>query len=363
MSVIIAAGAAITKAAVNTSTSKAMYSFGKAPRFPIKKNNSQANFYNLPSTRMKRFTSFGFGERSDFTGGALKKRKVKQKEENKKEQKDIDYTMFSDFDPKHPHGPRYSFALGREKFEKVYIESSKMFDKDIPGPGKYNFLKKFGYGAPSFFLKGRNDHSEVKRKFPIKPYPAANEYKNIYEINKTGRYAPSNVENINVIKMANDKSKRSNYIFNKNPGPCEYPQKQLIGKIFDSTHRSYEGFTILGRKKLVDTRSNYPGPGSYLLPSDFGQYQSKDADKYPKDNVYDVEKIKELKEKFYKDKPWRNNMKKIPPKTDRYENKIKEIIESNKQQKDSKTKDKPLEDNKEEAIYIEKEEKEDEIKN
>ena len=62
------------------------------------------------------------------------------------------------------------------------------------------------------------------------------------------------------------------------------------------------------RNPIKDSRSNYPGPGSYPIPSDFGQYESKDADKYPKENVYVEERPK------FEEKAWRHGMKKIEPK-------------------------------------------------
>ena len=82
----------------------------------------------------------------------------------------------------------------------------------------------------------------------------------------------------------------------------------ICHKISESQFRNYERIGIKGRYNIKDSRSNYPGPGSYPLPSDFGQYESKDADKYPKDNVYVEEKPK------FEEKAWRHNMRKIPPK-------------------------------------------------
>ena len=95
-SVLYKAGADICKACTNLSTAKYQYSFPRAPRFGEKfktdeerkkereeekerrkedaekeKNGKyiKHDFYYLPSTLDKRFTKFGYGNKSDFTAG------------------------------------------------------------------------------------------------------------------------------------------------------------------------------------------------------------------------------------------------------------------------------------------------------
>ena len=78
-----------------------------------------------------------------------------------------------------------------------------------------------------------------------------------------------------------------------------------MGENVPSKFRSNKA-TFFGLKCPVkDSRNNYPGPGSYILPSDFGVYYPKD---YPEENVY-IEKKPEFEEKA-----WRHGMKKIKPK-------------------------------------------------
>ena len=60
-----------------------------------------------------------------------------------------------------------------------------------------------------------------------------------------------------------------------------YKSKQLLGKIFDSKYKIYEGFSMGSRNNVKDSRHNYSGPFSYIIPSEFGIYKSKDADNYP----------------------------------------------------------------------------------
>lgn len=56
------------KSPINNSKAKAQYSFSKADRF-VKKSHSSATdirFYDLPSQRSKRFTTFGIGGRDNL---------------------------------------------------------------------------------------------------------------------------------------------------------------------------------------------------------------------------------------------------------------------------------------------------------
>ena len=132
------------------------------------------------------------------------------------------------------------------------------------------------------------------------------------QITKTGKYPISQIPNVNSIRMDKDKSKRTRFDANKNPAPCDHPLPKLLGgHIIESQYRSYEPISIGERHNIKDSRSNYPGPGSYLLPSDFGIYESKDADKYPKENVYPIKKIK------FEEKAWRHNMKIVKPKKEK----------------------------------------------
>lgn len=289
MSVIAQSGIEVAKACLNTSTSKQMYTFSKASRFPTLKRSSSTGFYNIPTTLSKRATSFGFGNKLDL---------IKKDKYNKATFHDNS----SDFNRKSPHGPQYSFSNGREKYGKVYLDSVKMFDKEIPGPGKLYIMKPFGSESPKYTMRSRNDNP-VTRKEKVIPNPAPNLYNNVYKMNVYGKYPISSVRNVNSIRMNFDKTKRSDYIINKNPGPGSYNKKTLLSRIIESKYTSYEPRSILERHIDKDSRTNYPGPGSYKIHSDFGQYLSKDAEKYPVENVY-VEK----KPKF-EERPWRKGMK------------------------------------------------------
>ena len=293
MSITIKSGKEICNAPTNTSRSKMQYSFPKAARFPLSKlNNGRTDqYYSLPNIHSTRTTTMGYGKRSDFT--------LSQKGNNSKF-----YGNYSDFAPLHPHGPKFSFANGRKVYEKVYIEGQIPNDKNVPGPGKYYILKPFGYDGVKFTIKGRTENNNNNNKSKYKSQsPGPGEYPIVVKINNTGKYPVSNINNVSSIKFGSNQRQRFIYKMSKFPGPGNYDSKPLMGKIFNSKFRSYSGASILGKIKDIDSRSNYPGPGSYQIPSDFGIYQSKDADKYPQENVYPIKKYE------FEEKAWRHGMK------------------------------------------------------
>jgi hypothetical protein len=104
MSVIIAQGDVINKSPLNTSTSKAMYSFPKTKRFLDFKNTTCDQFYKLPEVRSTRAASIGRGTKYDFTKGKSGA---------------PFYTLPTDFDLKKPHSPMYTFGVSRGFYEKV----------------------------------------------------------------------------------------------------------------------------------------------------------------------------------------------------------------------------------------------------
>ena len=346
MSRIVKWGSEICKANTNNSTAKFQYSFSKASRFPIPnyaeqirkkklmakiengeeviekkiKKESSYPYYNIPSTLSLRKTSFGFGKKYDFTkvGNYCIK---------------SCYNPGTDFDQKNPHGPKYSLTRAprsgkapiikrkkqeEENEEKKVNNKKEIVDPDGPGPAKYNYLKPFGYDAPKVSMKFRHGNTPVKKKgekegegeeinkkIAEKPYLT----KVTIQISKSGKYAVSQIPNVNSIRFDKDGSKRTKFVSNQNPAPNKYVLPKIFGgHIIESQYRSYEPITIAQRFSAKDSRSNYPGPGSYIMPSDFGQYESKDASKYPKENVYVVEKP------HFEEKAWRHNMKKIKPK-------------------------------------------------
>lgn len=193
MSVIVSSGREICASCCNHSKAKMMYSFSKAPRFPKEKTSSDKNtIYLLPSTKMTRVCSFGYGNRSDFTKGSGGNAAF--------------YNFASDFDKDHPHGPKYTFGMGREKFSKVYVESNKNIDMNVPGPGKYYNPPPFGKGAISYSFRGRPEPNKdmIEKRKKMYPVPGPGQYKNELEINPKGKYPLSYVENTSSITLRPD---------------------------------------------------------------------------------------------------------------------------------------------------------------
>ena len=353
MSVVIKYGEAISRSPLNNSKAHQMYSFPKAERFPKIKTFGHADtFYNLPPVLSKRKTTFGFGNKSDFT----------------KKDKNISsrfYQTVRDFDQGSKLGKYYSFGQPREKYGKVYIEGHKNVDKDVPGPGKYFLPKPFGWDAPKFTMKGKNDDNKTKNRNYQKNEEERKKNDEKYmeielshgiplEMNNKGKYPVSTIRNINSFYYGNDKSQRSGYALNKFPGPGKYDSTQLLGRIFNSKYKTNDGFSMGERHYVKDSRHNYPGPGSYALPSDFGIYQSKYADKYPKENVYP-----EPKHEQEDKRPWRHNMKKVDPEELRRRKELylgEYYLDDDDDDDDKNKKDEKPENN--ELYYKEKEEQE-----
>ena len=65
------------------------------------------------------------------------------------------YNIGKDFNPKTSDAPAYSMGLGRSHFEKLYIESAKTIDKNVPGPGIYTTTKPFGSESLKFSMSFR----------------------------------------------------------------------------------------------------------------------------------------------------------------------------------------------------------------
>lgn len=247
-------GQAICNSCLNRSKSKAMFSFSKAERFPKRPLMSCATeaIYTLPEVKSKRFTTMGYGTKYDFTKDA-------------KSKSPVFYDYISSFDMNHPGAKRFTFGIGRERMLKEY-------DKNVPGPGKYTTFKPFGYDAPKFTIKGGGIRSSTNAKNDGVPGPGT--YKPILYINPQGKFQNSKYRNVSSIDFGKNSCKRFTYGNLPGPSPQDYPQKQLMGKVFESRFRSYGGITISGRTKNIDSRDNYPGPGAYVSFSEFGIYGS-----------------------------------------------------------------------------------------
>lgn len=146
-----------------------------------------------------RSTSLGKGNKYDFTSES-KWKNVQY------------YNMPTDFDPKKPHLPAYTFGISRNYYEKVYYDTNKMLDKNVPGPGKYNYLKSFGSEASKYSMLGKGEGKGLSETARV---PGPGQYP-IISINPTGKYPVSNMRNATAIVWGQSKEKRFNYLCNIN---------------------------------------------------------------------------------------------------------------------------------------------------
>lgn len=198
MSVIVKSKIEISRSPINQSTSKQMYSFSRAPRFPpLKRIGYCDTFYSLPSVTMSRYTSLGKGNKSDFT-------------RTSRGMNPVFYQVKRDFDKDNITGPQYSFGISREKYAKVYYETNKMFDINVPGPGKYNYLKSFGADAPKFSMRERF-HTAGKGKRVLYDTPGPGKYPPVIAINEKGHYPISRIQDISTPNFGAYRGKRFNY--------------------------------------------------------------------------------------------------------------------------------------------------------
>ena len=155
MSVIQSTPTQISHSPLNTSRSKQLFSFSKAPRFAdcqkrlyflINNIFSCDNFYDIPSSRMKRATSFGYGNR------CLISRNGVSPPPNQ-------YKLPASFDTKTLAGLRYTFGTAREAYAKVYMKANPPKDPAVPGPGTYNVRSAPGKDTSKYSFRPKTSNN------------------------------------------------------------------------------------------------------------------------------------------------------------------------------------------------------------
>ncbi len=140
----------MVRSLASSSSARQFYSFPKDTRFrqqrrplylPLSAINSCQNFYDLPATRMKRATSFGYGIR----GLSLASRQQSPPPGA--------YKMPSDFEFTGKKANAYTFGISREAYAHVFAEAQPPADRAIPGPGTYNTSKAIGRDANKFSFR------------------------------------------------------------------------------------------------------------------------------------------------------------------------------------------------------------------
>jgi len=177
----------------NKSLAKMLYTFPKADRFRDLKPTNRPIAYELPSTKMIRTTTMGWGERSDFTKG---------------KRAPIFYKVKRDFDEGTQIGPMYSLGQPREVYKKVFNPNSMQADSCVPGPGTYHVKETLGEENPQYSMAPKTFVDENKGR---RGFPGPGTYENKLEINGDGLVPVSTIENTRPVNFSLYKDKRFNY--------------------------------------------------------------------------------------------------------------------------------------------------------
>ena len=185
----------IVKHLENSSPTKFMYSFGRAKRFPNNIKACSNAFYELPSIRTNRSTSFGYGTKFDFTKSSNTKTEF--------------VSIRRDFDVNNSRGPKYSFGACRDAYAKAFCPGYKNVDKNVPGPGKYNYLKTFGSDSPQYSIHQKLLYGSIFNVNNKTPGPGV--YRPVIEINDKGKCPLSKFKNSNVLNFGSNSCNRFEY--------------------------------------------------------------------------------------------------------------------------------------------------------
>ena len=164
----------------NNSPTKYMYSFPKSERFrKIDKRGKSDTFYNLPPMIMTRGAGIGFGQKYDFTRANLRDTELA--------------SIKRSYEDNNFPGQKYTFGLGREKFNKQVCPGYKYTDKEITGPASYDTTKTFGNTSPKYTIRSLCGKTfwTINNKGP-----GPGMYSPKSTINKDGMFVNSKITNI-----------------------------------------------------------------------------------------------------------------------------------------------------------------------
>lgn len=98
----------IINSPINRSKSKHTFSFSKSMRFEDLKSPASKTFvYELPDLKSNRSTTMGYGKKFDFVIKHINT-------------KTPFYDIPSEFNPKKPQSPAFSFGIARQFYDKVF---------------------------------------------------------------------------------------------------------------------------------------------------------------------------------------------------------------------------------------------------
>lgn len=260
---------------LNTSVTKQQYSFPHSSRFRLNAKNSlcKAGFYDVNEKNFKQFrtTSLGKGNKFDFT-------------KNGKGIPASNTYYPKNYTIEKGDGKRYTFGLARETAPQNGCNSNLKSSALIPGPGAYTPLEMKTTRSVSFHIKTKSVH-----QFQNSLGPGQYNYYNTIEPSKNllvSKYKSTHNIKINPVtvldKSYTDRAKRADSngrTKDENPESLLARDKNYqinkLGHFFNTKYKDSKcrSFGKENRYRKFEM-SEYPGPGNYLLPSDFGIYQS-----------------------------------------------------------------------------------------
>ena len=267
------------KVIINTSTSKAMYSFPTAKRFKPSLRDDSSFFYNISKGLSKRGTSIGYGTKISFSNlsqspgpGAYNFMKFNNKGRYPRSE--------------YPNSPQSKFGSA------IRFRSDKIIS-DTPAPNSYNLesmIKGNGvvYNSRYSSNLGKSMGLKLERTGQSIVTPGPGSY-DFMKLNLKGKYPSSILSNSVINSFGNEKRFRGRQD-NATPAPNAYRLEDMIkgnGIVYNSKHNSNLGKTI-GMRFNTTSKFVTPGPGAYEFFSDFEGFY-----KYGKKNKYNDSKINE----------------------------------------------------------------------
>ena len=259
---------------LNQSPAKMLYSFPHAERFPRRNFASPCGeaFYDIKEAayRSKRACSLGKGMKYDFT---------KNGKAVPAPNSYYPLNLTVGFEKKRG----FSFGLSRESAPQHGIAPFLKSAAANPGPGAYVPVPAKSHKSITFRIKLEKhfkDNKEVgpgKYDVPTTFEPAKRIFNSKFQSTKSIRFAPLKL--LMNEKEGKQRSESADSKGKENMGPnIAYDTKYQINKVGQFFNSKYKNSKcrIFGKASRDSMKkfSDVPGPGNYVLPSEFGLYES-----------------------------------------------------------------------------------------
>ena len=259
---------------LNDSPAKMLYSFPQADRFPKRNLTSSCGqaFYDINGNlyRSQRACSLGKGNKFDFAKTA----------KNVPASNTYCPTNLTIGAEKHKG---FSFGMSREAAPQNGILPLLKASGSNPGPGAYMPMPAKSQKSVTFKIKIRQHQKENqdvgpgKYNLPTFFDPVKRIFDSKYQSAKNIRFAPAHVlvHNKQDIEQVKGFGANSKQVFGSDLATDNKYQINPVGRFFNSKYHDSRCRSF--GKALRDSRGQLygtPGPGAYVLPSEFGIYQS-----------------------------------------------------------------------------------------